>query len=125
VCFHTSCSVDLMTGDIYGPLTVLGGGSCPVQVQDPCGPFGCCPLASESTTPKINDGGSNCYQDPCGTYVPVWNHLCDTCTFQCSNSREHDKQRTVSLTLLSSVANPPRPRKPHLNLAPTINLNSI
>ena len=28
--FHTSCSVPLRAGDIYGPLTVVGGGNCPV-----------------------------------------------------------------------------------------------
>jgi hypothetical protein len=32
VCFHTSCSVDLVTGDVYGPLTVLGGGSCAAKI---------------------------------------------------------------------------------------------
>ena len=51
--FHTSCSVPLRVGDIYGPLTVLGGGSCPVVITtpvpvtipttpNPCGDYGCC-----------------------------------------------------------------------------------
>ena len=29
--FHTSCSVPLRTGDVFGPLTILGGGKCPVN----------------------------------------------------------------------------------------------
>lgn len=36
--FHTSCSVDLKTGDIYGPLTVLGGGGN-VRVRCQSAPF--------------------------------------------------------------------------------------
>jgi hypothetical protein len=46
VCFHTSCSVDLKTGDVYGPLTVIGGGSCPVALPPPP------PPATPAVTPS-------------------------------------------------------------------------
>ena len=79
--FHTSCSVDLKTGDIYGPLTVVGSNNCPAYIQcgsqygccpdDPdmpcltpdcdncndCGQFGCC---VGTNSPKIDFMGSNC-----------------------------------------------------------------
>ena len=59
--FHTSCSVPLVVGDVYGPLTVVGGGSCQVPV-DPCATqLGCC---TGTKTPKVDVVGSNC---PCGT----------------------------------------------------------
>ena len=55
--FHTSCSVPLRAGDVYGPLTLLGGGICPVN---PCGQHGCCSQQSALNTPCSDASCSNC-----------------------------------------------------------------
>jgi hypothetical protein len=52
--FHTSCSVELKTGDQFGPLTVIGSNNC--ASIEPCGAFGCCPEGN----PKDDAQGSNC-----------------------------------------------------------------
>ena len=74
--FHTSCSVPIMVGDVYGPLTIVGGGSCPVtQPPDPCGRFGCCTNAP--TTACANTACTNCPTPPPTTTPPAPVDPCD------------------------------------------------
>ena len=83
--FHTSCSVTLATGNQFGPITVVGGGSCsaaPDPVQ--CGEWGCCKGTNE---PKLNGAGTNC----CGQFgccddgSDCINAECSTCN--CATQR--------------------------------------